>query len=70
MLKLLLITIILLQIRENKIHQIENTMVSNRQNGMVMMDDSIFGLYQQGKITKENAIQYSLHPDRMKARIQ
>lgn len=58
------------QIRENKIHQIENTMVSNRQNGMVMMDDSIFGLYQQGKITKENAIQYSLHPDRMKARIQ
>lgn len=30
------------QIRENKIHQIENTMASNRQNGMVMMDDSIF----------------------------
>lgn len=58
------------QIRENKIHQIENTMISNRQNGMVMMDDSIFELYKQGKITKENAIQYSLHPDRMKVRIQ
>lgn len=58
------------QIRENKIHQIENTMVSNRQSGMVMMDDSIFDLYKQGKITKENAIQYSLHPDRMKVRVQ
>ena len=37
------------QIRENKIHQIENTMISNRQNGMVMMDDAIYDLYQQGK---------------------
>ena len=58
------------QIRENKIHQIENTMISNRQNGMVMMDDSIFELYKQGRITKEIAIQYSLHPDRMKVRVQ
>ena len=58
------------QIRENKIHQIENTMASNRQNGMVMMDDSIFELYQQNKISKDIAIQYSLHPDRMKSRVQ
>lgn len=58
------------QIRENKIHQIENTMISNRQNGMVMMDDAIYDLYQQGKITKDIAIQYSLHPDRMKTRVQ
>lgn len=57
-------------IRENKIHQIENTMISNRQNGMVMMDDAIYDLYQQGKITKDIAIQYSLHPDRMKTRAQ
>lgn len=58
------------QICENKIHQIENTMISNRQNGMVMMDDAIYDLYQQGKITKDIAIQYSLHPDRMKTRVQ
>lgn len=58
------------QIRENKIHQIENTMASNRQNGMVMMDDSIFELYQQNKISKDIAIQYCLHPDRMKSRVQ
>lgn len=45
-------------------------MVSNRQNGMQMMDDSIFELYKQGRITKEIAIQYSLHPDRMKVRVQ
>ena len=58
------------QIRENKIHQIENTMISNRQNGMVMMDDAIYDLYQQGKITKDIAVRYSLHPDRMKTRVQ
>ncbi len=45
-------------------------MASNRQNGMVMMDDSIFELYQQNKISKDIAIQYSLHPDRMKSRVQ
>ena len=58
------------QIRENKIHQIENTMVSNRQNGMIMMDDSIYELYKQGRITRDVAVQYSLHPDRMKTRTQ
>ncbi|WP_444293804.1 hypothetical protein [Holdemanella porci] len=45
-------------------------MISNRQNSMVMMDDAIYDLYQQGKITKYIAIQYSLHPDRMKTRAQ
>ena len=38
--------------------------------GMVMMDDAIYDLYQQGKITKDIAVQYSLHPDRMKTRVQ
>ena len=45
-------------------------MISNRQNSMVMMDDAIYDLYQQGKITKDIAIRYSLHPDRMKTRVQ
>lgn len=57
------------QIRENKIHQIENTMMANRQQGMICMDDSIYELYKENRITKEIAIQYSLHPDRMKARL-
>ncbi len=57
------------QIRENKIHQIENTMMANRQLGMMLMDDSIYELYRQNRITKDIAIQYSLHPDRMKARL-
>lgn len=57
------------QIRENKVHQIENTMMANRQQGMMLMDDSIYELYRQNKITKDIAVQYSLHPDRMKARI-
>lgn len=57
------------QIRENKVHQIENTMMASRQQGMMLMDDSIYELYKQNRITKDIAIQYSLHPDRMKARL-
>ena len=54
------------QILENKIHKIENTMDSNRKNGRVMMNDSIFEWYQQNKISKVMAFKYSLNPDRMK----
>lgn len=58
------------QIREGKTHQIENTIVSNRMSGIITMDDSIFQLYQQKKITTDIAIQYSMHPETMKKRVQ
>ena len=58
------------QIREGKTHQIENTIVSNRMSGIITMDDSIFQLYQQKKITADIAIQYSMHPETMKKRVQ
>lgn len=56
------------QIREGKIHQIENTIASNKSMGMITMDDSIYQLYVQKKISAEVAIQYSSHPDMMKKR--
>lgn len=57
------------QIREAKTHQIENTIYSNRASGMITMDESLILLLQEGKITKETAITYSLNPDAMQRRI-
>lgn len=58
------------QIREGKTHMIENSMASNKQLGMMMMDDSLFSLYQQKIISQETAVLYSIHPDTMKMRCQ
>lgn len=56
-------------IREGKTHQIENTMANNKQLGMVTMDDAIIELYQQGRITKETALNYSVHPQNITKKI-
>ena len=46
------------QIRENKTHQIPNSIASGKNVGMISMDDSILALYKNGIISKENAILY------------
>lgn len=51
------------QIRENKIHQIPNSIASGKNMGMITMDDSILELYKNGIISKENAILYASNPD-------
>ena len=51
------------QIRENKLHMIENTMASCRNEGMITMDDALLDLFRQGKITKETVMTYAAHPD-------
>lgn len=56
------------QIREGKIHQIENTMASSKQLGMITMDDSLLNLVRAGVITRETAILHSIHPEIMKNR--
>lgn len=56
------------QIREGKIHQIENTMSSSKQLGMVTMDDALIELVRKKIISKETAILYSIHPDVIKNR--
>ena len=58
------------QIREGKTHQIENTISSSKNQGMITMDESLLNLCQQKIISKEVAIQYSLHPDIMKMKVQ
>ncbi len=43
-------------IREGKLHQLESAMQAARADGMMTMDNSLFELYQQGRITKETLL--------------
>lgn len=44
------------QIRENKIHQIDNTIQANSREGMITMDASLLKLMKAGKISRETAL--------------
>lgn len=46
-------------IREGKSHQIPSVVQTSRKQGMITMDDSIFELYTQGRVTKDEAITYA-----------
>lgn len=56
-------------IRENKIHQIEGTLHAASQEYMISMDNSLFELYKNGKITEETAIQYATSKDYIEKKI-
>ena len=56
-------------IREGKTHQIENTILSNKEEGMLLLDDSILELYQKSLITKEDALLYCSNPDILKKKL-
>jgi twitching motility protein PilT len=56
-------------IRESKSHQIDSTIYSSVDSGMISMDASILNLYERGLITAENALTHSLNPDSMKKKI-
>lgn len=43
-------------IREGKLHQLESAMQAAKADGMMTMDNSLFELYQQGRITKETLL--------------
>lgn len=46
-------------IREGKSHQIPSMIQTSRKIGMITMDDSIFDLYTQGIVTKDEAITFA-----------
>ena len=56
-------------IREGKTHQIDNTILSNKDEGMLLLDDSILELYQKDLITKADALLYSSNPDSLKKKL-
>lgn len=56
-------------IRESKAYQIDSTIYSSSDIGMVSMDASILNLFNDGLITAENALVHSLNPDAMKKKL-
>lgn len=56
-------------IRESKVHQIDNAIFSSGEENMISMDTSIYALYKEGKITAENALNYSVNKKMMEKKL-
>lgn len=56
-------------IREAKIHQIDSIIATSLDAGMISMDTSLLKLYQQGMITRENAIIFSNKSELMEKKL-
>jgi twitching motility protein PilT len=52
-------------IRENQMHQLENTIQTGRKEGMVLMDNCLHDLYCKCLITYDTAVSRARHPDRI-----
>ena len=57
-------------IREGQVTQIDNAIYTGMKEGMVTMDSSLFKLYQQGLITKQQAIIHAHNHESMKQRVE
>ena len=55
-------------IRDNKIHQIDGV-ISSSPGQMRSMDQSLFELYKNGRITKETAINYAMNSEMLRRRL-
>ena len=52
-------------IRENNVHQLDNYIKSGSKDGMVLMDDSLMGLFQKGIISDNDLIRYAINISQM-----
>ena len=52
-------------IRENQLHQLENTLQTGRKEGMVLMDNCLYDLYCKCLISYDTAVSRAKHPDRI-----
>src|SRR6476646_3318808 len=50
-------------IRENQLHQMENTIQTGRKEGMTLMDNCLYDLYCKCLITYDTALSRARHPD-------
>lgn len=57
-------------IRESKIHQLDGVISSSASDGMILMDNSIFALYKDGKITAKTALTFASNPELLEKRIK
>ncbi|MDE3069033.1 MAG: PilT/PilU family type 4a pilus ATPase [Verrucomicrobiota bacterium] len=53
-------------IRENHMHQLENTIQTGRKEGMVLMDNCLYDLYCKCLISYDTAVSRASHPDRIR----
>ena len=58
------------QIRDGKLHQIENTMNACRNEGMITMDEALLSLYKEKRITSQTALTYCTHYDVMERKLK
>lgn len=56
-------------IRESKSHQIQSTVQTSKAQGMITMDDFIFDLYEQGTISRDNALIYAQDQQAMRKKM-
>lgn len=56
-------------IRDNKNHQIAGAIAAGAADGMCSMDQSLAGLYRQGAITRETALEHADNPDQLVRRL-
>lgn len=52
-------------IRENQLHQLENTIQMGRKEGMVLMDNCLHDLYCKCLVTYDTAVSRARHPERI-----
>ena len=52
-------------IRENQLHQLENTIQTARKEGMMLMDNCLYDLYCKCLISYDTAVSRARHPDRI-----
>jgi twitching motility protein PilT len=52
-------------IRENQLHQLENTMQIGRREGMVLMDNHLYDLYCKCAISYDTAVSHARQPERI-----
>ena len=57
-------------IRENKTHQIDSVIAAGGKDGMRTMDQSLFQLAKQGRITTETALRFSIHEEALERRLE
>jgi len=57
-------------IRDGKTHQLPATIAASSQEGMMAMDQSVFALYQAGKISKETAFDFADNAEQLQRRIK
>ena len=56
-------------IRESKVHMMDNMIYAGAAEGMITMDASLVKLYNEGKITRENALFYATNKDIMEKKL-